>query len=232
MIPKQLFFIWLGDNKPNYVDFAVNTFKDVNPDFKVNLIEYSVNDIENIDKISKSEYDSDVSRVMQYILDKNSTKYKYHRNQFYNKHRKFIQTIANILRCEILNRYGGIYLDCDTFPLKPFDDFILNKKQFTAFTFPSFDSSHRHRDNFFMGKAKDDSFIYDCYGIFEVVPTSSYKRAENGIWVQQRNDFYDCKLKYSEMDTEYYIEHFVDRTWKMLKGKCRSPICKYDKITK
>ena len=42
MIPKQLFFIWLGDNKPKYVDFAVKTFKDVNPDFKVDLMEWKI----------------------------------------------------------------------------------------------------------------------------------------------------------------------------------------------
>ena len=38
MIPKILHFIWLGPNKPNYVNFAIDTFKKVNHDFEINFI--------------------------------------------------------------------------------------------------------------------------------------------------------------------------------------------------
>ena len=33
---------------------------------------------------------------------------------------------CDILRLELLNLHGGLYVDCDTYPIKPFDDALLN----------------------------------------------------------------------------------------------------------
>ena len=230
-IPKQLFFIWLGDNKPNYVDFSIDSFKRKNPDFKINFINYTINDIENINKIHKSVYDIDVSNCIEYILDKKNNIYSYYKNQFYNKHRMFCQTLANILRYELINNYGGIYLDCDTFCLRSFDDYILSKKSFCCYTFVTYDNEHRHRDCYFLGKMKDDSYkIRDCYGIFDVIPCTKYHYYENTDWLYKRSLFYDCKL-YDYEDGEYYIDHFADRTWKKdINNKIRTPLCKYDNM--
>ena len=35
MIQKKLHFIWLGDNIPNYVNFAIENFRNVNKDFEI-----------------------------------------------------------------------------------------------------------------------------------------------------------------------------------------------------
>ena len=222
MIPKKIFFIWLGGNKPNYVDFAVNKFKLFNESFKIELIEYSINDIENIDKINKCEYDKYLKKCIEYILDKKCSVYSYHRNHFYLKYRKFIQALSNIFRLELLNNYGGIYLDCDTFPIKPLDDFLLNKKQFCAYSFPIFDQEHRYRDNFFIGKSNNTCRINDCYGIFDVITTGNYNDVSNPEWKYNRDLFFKCQLK-SLKKSEYYIEHYCDRTWQN-----RTPLCKYD----
>jgi mannosyltransferase OCH1-like enzyme len=61
----------------------------------------------------------------------------------------FIQTLADIFRLAVLNKYGGIYLDCDTYPLKPFDSLLMTKN-FTV-------ARHTYNniiipDSFFMGK--------------------------------------------------------------------------------
>lgn len=45
----------------------------------------------------------------------------------------FIQLFCDVLRLELLNVYGGIYVDCDTFPLKPFDDIMFNHKKFLVY---------------------------------------------------------------------------------------------------
>ena len=111
MIPKQIFFIWLGDNKPNYVDFAVKTFREVNPSFKIDLIEWKIYDIENPkDPLLVESIDSAI--------------------KLNRKDRKFIQSVANIYRYTLLRKYGGIYLDCDTFPVRPFDDKLLDHTSF------------------------------------------------------------------------------------------------------
>ena len=133
MIPKQLFFIWLGDNKPKYVDFAVNTFKKVNSDFKVDLMEWKINDIENPkDEILKKSVDR--------AIEKNVTK------------TKFIQSVAEIYRYRLLEKYGGIYLDCDTFPVRPFDDELLNYTDFDV-TLSWGNNQFIKRDVFFIGSS-------------------------------------------------------------------------------
>ena len=227
MIPKNLFFIWLGDNKPDYVDYAINAFKEVNPDFQVDLIEYSVEEIENIESLQKSIYDVHVRNCVSYILKKSDKIFRHHVSQFYRGLRKFIQTIANMLRFEILNHYGGIYLDCDTYPVKPFDTFLLKNKSFCSYAFPSYDPEHRYRDNFFIGKERNEHPIYDCFGIFSTFNVGFYKPGKyHPEWEWRKKLFFDCKLKDRSENTESYIEHFVDRTWKTN----RTPICKYDKM--
>ena len=105
MIPKQLFFIWLGDNKPNYVDFAVNTFKGVNPDFKVDLIEWKIEDIENpSDELLKRSVDE----AIKLMTDNTVMDILHGRRAF-----KIIAIIEGIL---IL--VGEINKDADGVPLK------------------------------------------------------------------------------------------------------------------
>lgn len=42
----------------------------------------------------------------------------------------FNTAMSDALRFYLLDTYGGIYLDCDTFPVKPFDDRLLNMDYF------------------------------------------------------------------------------------------------------
>ena len=70
------------------------------------------------------------------------------KNRLYKNNLRFIQLLSDIVRVELINEYGGIYLDCDTFPLKSFDDSILSMDSFCV---------ERHyleridTDNYFMG---------------------------------------------------------------------------------
>jgi hypothetical protein len=57
---------------------------------------------------------------------------------------------------EIINTYGGIYLDLDTFPLKPFDDKLLQKEFFTV---------RRHYDNLAALKNAETNIGSDNYFI-------------------------------------------------------------------
>ena len=196
MIPKQLFFIWLGDNKPKYVDFAVKTFKDVNPDFKVDLMEWKIEDIENpkdkclIEAINNIEND---------LLK---------RRPWY-KNRPKIINIADTYRYVLLNKYGGIYLDCDTFPVRPFDDSLLNHTQFDVTT-SWYRNKFINKEIFFIGQVNNEQLRIlpknDCL-LWPHVETSEYDRL--------RDKFFNCTLKYGEFygDEHYYINHYHDFTW-------------------
>ena len=206
MIPKQIFFIWLGNNKPNYVDFSVNTFREVNPDFKIDLIEWKINDIENpIDPILRSSVDSAIKEN--------------------RKDRKFIQSVANIYRYKLLEKYGGIYLDCDTFPVRPFDDKLLNHDKFDVLISWG-QNQFCVRDVFFIGtisleelkKSKKHNNVF------------LYPHTECGNYNTLRDKFYNCTLKYGEYYGDpnfYYINHYHDFTWN--PNNLRTPLCKYDR---
>jgi mannosyltransferase OCH1-like enzyme len=39
---------------------------------------------------------------------------------------------VDVLKFYLLDKYGGIFLDCDTFPVKPFDDILLQNEFFAC----------------------------------------------------------------------------------------------------
>ena len=47
-----------------------------------------------------------------------------------NKNKPFIVNVSDSYRYVLLKHYGGIYLDCDTFPVRPFDDSLLDHTEF------------------------------------------------------------------------------------------------------
>lgn len=225
MIPKKIWFIWFGDNKPNYVDFAINAFREANPDFNIELIHKTIKDIEDP---SDKKYDKEIKECIYYILNKDNPR----KNILYKKSiiayttyskRRFIQILANIFRLKIINTYGGIYLDCDTFPVKPFDDELLNNKNFCVHNI----NDPWPKDCFFLGCSpgiyKPDYKFDRVYNIEKILPKNK--------WYIRRKRFYECRLKYIEnLESEYYIEHFEDRTWQKRKHKdILTPLCKYDK---
>lgn len=226
MIPKQLFFIWVGDTVPKYADFCVDTFSKVNPDFKINFLKYTVDDIENLDSKNVTEFDNEVKNCITFIRKKNIAYTNLIRHYIIDR-RKFCQILVNILRLELLNKYGGIYLDCDTFPLKPFDDSILNLENFCAYSFRKSDCCRIKNCNF-IGKTLSNKHIYAYWMYSNFLLVDKYKYNEDPNWKNRRQQFFECKLEYNKENCEQYIDHFYDGTWKIKNGKCRTPICKFD----
>jgi len=67
------------------------------------------------DILNKNEkYKNILNKTYMYILQ--------HQEVFYGKEIRFIQLLSDIYRLRIIQEFGGIYVDCDTFPLKPFDN--------------------------------------------------------------------------------------------------------------
>lgn len=186
MIPKQIFFIWLGNNKPDYVNFSINAFREVNPDFKIDLIEWSIEDIEN----PKDEL---LIKAIKRSC-KNRARYP-----------KIIQMIGDKYRDLLLKKYGGIYLDCDTFPVKPFDDILLNHKSFHM-TYSWKNNGFIFSDIFFYGYGGKDG--YDIL-LYPDMKDSKFKLLSD--------KFFKCILKYGEYYGNYdliYINHYNDGRWK------------------
>lgn len=125
MIPKILHFIWFGKGVPEYAWHVMNTYKKVNPDFAVNFIHE-----ENV----KNAVHPDVAKCLDLINDEKSKYYKiFNVPIFKNAYENEIiyQTaVSDALRFYLLDNYGGIYLDLDTWPVEPFDDWLLGLDYF------------------------------------------------------------------------------------------------------
>ena len=198
MIPKVLWMIWLGDSKPKYSDFSFKIFKEVNPNFTVNFIEWKISDIENPkDEILKNSIEQTL---------------KYRNENKLNSARPFIASLSDTYKFKLISRYGGIYLDCDTFPVRPCDDELLNHTEFYV-TLSRNNNSFIEMDGYFFGKCPSDLI-------------KSYPQNKVFLYPHTRTD--NCTLKYGEFygDERYYINHYHDFTWN--PGNCRTERCKYD----
>ena len=254
MIPKQLFFIWLGDEQPDYINYAIKAYKDMNPDFKVDLIRYTKDEV-----IHTS--DSVINTCKKYIdLTKKGIQNKYFDFIKYRMESKFnyIQLLSDFIRFELLYYYGGIYLDCDTFPIKKFDDKLLNNGSFAQHVIAI--RTHNHKTKYLnedYTKYYDYGFInhltdyciYEYPDIYFVGATKEYKDITFDIgikckgtdcpWIRNfendkifqkyMDDFYNQKLKLykSHIFYTYYINHFCKRNWQ--KDYKSSPLyCELD----
>jgi len=104
-IPNYIWFYWTGSDIPHNLALNVNKFKEINPNFRVNII---TNDDEIL-KLASHDFPNIVT-----LFNKIS-----------------IPTCkSDIMRLLLLYYYGGIYVDCNTVPYKSFDVFYENHKCF------------------------------------------------------------------------------------------------------
>ena len=101
-IPKIIHQIWIGP-KPRPVKF-MNTFRDKHPDFEYILW----TEEEMVKRGFRLENQVAYDRMTEWCGK------------------------ADILRWELLYRYGGIYQDADSVCLEPFDETYLSKSAFAA----------------------------------------------------------------------------------------------------
>jgi len=107
MIPKILHQIWVGYKKIpiEFINFS-NSWKKMYSDFEYILWDDDLVDNDNIIPNEKLKYYKD--------------------NTYYPAFK------ADILRYEILKKYGGLYIDMDTEPLKRMDDEIFQYEFFSG----------------------------------------------------------------------------------------------------
>ena len=205
MIPKQLFFIWFGD-KPNYVDFSIKAFKDINPSFNVELI---------YEKDPYRSSNKDIKYILESLNDKSTPYYElcnreYAKKFYYKNDIGKLSALCDCLRFYLINKYGGIYLDCDTFPIKPFDNELLEKN--TNIITKVYIKKHDWYDCFFIGSQINSSpllyryVIPEKYGrnlqiykdLYVYKNIAVYHNYNNGSLFKNKKDadtykkFYDC----------------------------------------
>lgn len=235
MINKNIFHLWIGDNPVmDYAYFSHDTYKKINPDF--NCIFYiinseHVNDIKNtknqkLDVIDECIYDA-ICQHKNLLKDLMNTSY-FHTCKYYTRILRTINIedidptkpiiFNEIMRLEILEHIGGIYVDCDTFPIKPFDDKLLKSKNFQCTSYRT--APGIFRDSFFSGMEKGsdvNNVLCDLY------PMKNYTKenVKDINYINLNKKFYNLKLKYGEHYEDpnlCYIDHYRNYSWSKQKG--------------
>lgn len=93
LIPKKIHQIWLGGTLPDNYKRLTESWVKYNPEWEYKL--WTDSDVDELDLINRPVFDSMRNLGMK----------------------------ADLLRVEILNKFGGLYVDVDFECLKPFDDF-------------------------------------------------------------------------------------------------------------
>ena len=102
-IPKIIHQLWIGD-KPAPTKF-MNTWREKHPDFE--YIHW------NEDELKKRNFNSELSDKINEMEEINGK--------------------ADILRWELLYKYGGIFLDADSICIEPFDNLLELNKSFASY---------------------------------------------------------------------------------------------------
>lgn len=98
MIPKQIFYVWLGERPiPEVYLQNINHWQELEPDFKVI-------------RIDETKFDMRKYPIVQKLIDQ-----------------KDYAFASDIIRLVTLYEHGGVYLEHDLKLIKPIDDLLVNK---------------------------------------------------------------------------------------------------------
>ena len=214
MINKQLFFVWIGKKIPSYVNYTINIFKDVNPTFKVDLIvEHDIDHTNNADlkRCRDIVYNNDINDELHG---------KHMKSVWFNTKLKdkTIQKICDIYRFELLYKYGGIYLDCDTFPIKPFDSKLLEYNNFCCKSCYE-PKNYIFNDIYFIGCDQKYKFDFKDNGDVvanNIINTEYCINNKKTNYIKHSDLCYKCELKYGQTyskSKDCYIDHYGCRLW-------------------
>lgn len=241
-IPKQIFIVWFGNNCPTYIKNVVHAYREANEGFDVRLIHYSIDKLKSIylgRSIERIE-DDILVKAIDVVLD-NDNKYRdvldkcffyyafMHQKDQYGDNMRVIQVLSDIYRLMLIDKLGGIYVDADTFPMKPFDDSILRLDNFTVARHYGGKNVHTiDTDNYFLGSKPN---ALKCAQT-KLVQTNDNWWIDIQHIIRKQAFFKNC-LKYTpQLDQPFYIEHFFENNWILKNGIIKTPICFLDQIYK
>lgn len=104
MIPKKLHFIWIGDESKKPVR-CIDTWMKKNPEYEVKV--WGNNQLQTVN-------------------------WRNHRQLHDMLEKKDYAGASDVMRYEILYEHGGIYIDADTFCVKPLESWLLNCESFAS----------------------------------------------------------------------------------------------------
>lgn len=99
-----------------------------------------------------------------------------------------------MLRLELLNTFGGLYVDCDTLPMRPFDDKLLSLAQFTV-AMHMRGSSCIIPDYWFMGRDTASPEIHSYFSVPHTLLQTDEKWWTNVQHVSNKAKFFKLQMR-------------------------------------
>lgn len=94
MIPKIIHYVWSGADYPDYIKHNIETWKKYAPDFEI--VQWNENN-----------WNPNYNTFSKYFYDMNKWGF-----------------VSDVVRLDVLERFGGIYLDADVELTQPIDQFL------------------------------------------------------------------------------------------------------------
>jgi len=143
--------IWLGNAVPGYALESARLFRLKYPKYDFNFIRYSIDKIRKVcEDGSKTDIDNALYGACRDAFYSRGFYSEYIKNQkrIYGSRMKNVMLLSDLFRLELLNLFGGIYIDVDSVPGAAFDENIMSRNRFCV--------SRKYGekiapDNYFMG---------------------------------------------------------------------------------
>lgn len=218
MIPKNIFFIWFGDYIPLFVKYNIQRYINMNKDFNVIFIYRTYNQLTEIKNKKINNIYDNIIYTAYYNLISHSYKYCSYINELKKNILVYdiesIVTLSDIVRLELLNTIGGIYVDCDVFQLKPFDQYLLSLGNFVVKVHHN--NTFFSTDNFFMGSdaSINNQIIMPFLNPLNLnsLVQTDFQWYLNPQYIMNRKLFYTLKFNDIKLiNTDFYIEHYTRR---------------------
>ena len=106
---KVILFMWFGDEKPPYIQWTLENFRQMNPGWEIRYIEYSNEQLKNY----QEQNDESLTRILK------------------GKEYQNFSFMVDAYKCAYLDMHHDeliMYCDLDCFPIAPFDNFIYSKE--------------------------------------------------------------------------------------------------------
>jgi mannosyltransferase OCH1-like enzyme len=104
MIPKKLHFIWIGDESKMPIK-CIGSWHDKNPDYELKV--WGNNEVQSVNWKNRRQL-NDMIIKMDWA------------------------GASDVMRYEILHEHGGIYIDADSYCVKPLEDWLLDCEAFAS----------------------------------------------------------------------------------------------------
>lgn len=217
-ITNIIHLIWLGDILPDYTEYVISAYQEMNPSFEIRLTHRTISQLEKIYRGEYTQKDDDIINLaIQRTLKIEDDEFIKLQLRLYGDNVRFVQVLSDVLRLELLNRYGGIYVDLDTFPVKAFDQELLSNM---FFVIKRFNGNGFFYDNYFMGKQLDNKKLINPYnfcGIYGLKTINHYpSNYKTSKFLINQNKFFKKQLKIGDYSfvKDFYIDHYFDGRWR------------------